>query len=406
MDKLFWVDSNKAYTYNDILNDLNQKKDYQTAIFEKNGYDLWLSLIHSMIYDYPVILIDSDFSDIEIKALEIDKKQFQKHILKKQFYFNKITDIFSQINNIKNWSLTLFTSGTTGLPKKVKHSYFTITRSSKLNSTHWNDIWGFAYNPTHMAGIQVFFQAFLNKNTMINVFGKTIEEIKRNINKYKITHISATPTFYRMLVSKEINFSSVNQISCGGEKIDSDLLSKLQKSFPNAKIRNIYASTEAGSIFASEGEKFRVSDRLKNYVKIENNELYIHKNILGESSSFKLKNDWYPTGDVVEIISEYPELIFKFVQRKNEMINVGGYKVNPQEVESEILKIPGVKLTRVFGKKNSVLGNILCAEIVADNVTEKDIRLHLQKALQSFKIPRIYNFVKNIDITRTGKVKR
>ena len=91
------------------------------------------------------------------------------------------------------------------------------------------------------------------------------------------------------------------------------------------------------------------------------------------------------------------------------MINIGGYKVNPGEVEDILLSIDGVQQVLVYGKSNSVLGNILCADIMKDTnslLTELDIRTALKDQLQDFKIPRRIKFVKSLALTRTGKLKR
>jgi acyl-coenzyme A synthetase/AMP-(fatty) acid ligase len=76
------------------------------------------------------------------------------------------------------------------------------------------------YNPTHMAGIQVFFEALLNPNTMVRLFGLAKDDVFRAITKYNITHISATPTFYRLLLLANKVFMNVNRITSGGEKFD------------------------------------------------------------------------------------------------------------------------------------------------------------------------------------------
>jgi acyl-coenzyme A synthetase/AMP-(fatty) acid ligase len=90
------------------------------------------------------------------------------------------------------------------------------------------------------------------------------------------------------------------------------------------------------------------------------------------------------------------------------MINVGGYKVNPHEVEEAIMNIEGISQVRVFAKSNSVLGNIVCCEVMVtrQNITEADIREYLQSKIQEFKIPRIISFVDAISTTRTGKLIR
>lgn len=101
--------------------------------------------------------------------------------------------------------------------------------------------------------------------------------------------------------------------------------------------------------------------------------------------------------------------MFRFVNRKNGLINVGGYKVNPEEVENKILEIGDVLQTIVYGRPNSILGNVLCAEIKLvphSTLTEVDIRCYLKDKIQDFKIPRRIKFVDTFSLTRTGKIKR
>ena len=87
------------------------------------------------------------------------------------------------------------------------------------------------------------------------------------------------------------------------------------------------------------------------------------------------------------------------------MINVGCYKVNPLEVEDEIRKIDGIRDVQNYSKSNSLLGNIICAEVVRDrdDITETSIRLKLKIYIQEYKIPRTINFVEKLKTTRSGK---
>lgn len=403
MNKLFWVDHDYKKTYHDLINDLNEINIQRKYIRESVPYKTFLYIIHSLVNDYPIVLLDSDFSDEEItkngfslKDLE-DKQNIHSNII------STFDEILKSFNNIKNWHIALLTSGTTGIPKKIDHNFYSITKAVKISDTHKDDVWGFAYNPTHMAGIQVFFQALLNFNTMVYLFGEDPKTISELIIKYNISHISATPTFYRLMPTNK-NFPCVCQISSGGEKLTAELKGKLVTLFPNARIKNIYASTEAGSLFASEGEDFYIPSRYKDRIRIKDNEILIHQSLLGDSDNLVLEDNWYHSGDLVQVTAIEPRLAFRFVSRKNEMINVGGYKVNPEEVEEELLKNQKITAVRVYGKPNPVLGNILCADIVAHDISERDIRRALN--LQNFKIPRIIYFRDTIDTTRTGKVKR
>ena len=260
-----------------------------------------------------------------------------------------------------------------------------------------------------MAGLQVFFQSFMNEDTLVNVFNKSRAEVYDLIVKYKITHISATPTFYRLLLPFEHSYESIERVTLGGENSDQHLYDSIKKIFPNAKINNVYASTEAGSLFAAKGNAFQIPEKIRDKILIDHNsELLIHKSLLGSSDGFKFDNDYYHSGDLIEWVNK-EEGLFRFKSRKNELINVGGYKVNPGEVEDVINSIDGIRQSLVYGKKNSILGNILIAEVqLEDNakLTELDIRKVLKNQIQDFKIPRKINFVAEFSLTRTGKLKR
>lgn len=411
MDKLFFFNllDNEKITYKDLLCRVN-KNDifYYPYCYTKKYSDIFINIIISLLADNEIILLDNDFSEEELENISINEEKLS--IKKKVEYpaLKDIQDLIYRIKNVSKWRITLFSSGTTGFPKKITHTFSSITKEVKISKDKIDNMWGFAYNPTHIAGLQVFFQALLNCNSIINLFQLSRKDIFKVIKKYQITNISATPTFYRQLLPLEGIFPSVERITFGGEKYDKKISKELKKLFPKAKILNIYALTETGTIFASKGDNFTLKDKYKDLIKIVDNELLIHKELLGEFDLLELKSSsWYHTGDIVEILKKNP-LEFKFKYRKSEMINVGGYKVSPYEVEEVIRKYPKVQNVVVYGKPNSVMGNLIyCDVVLKDNkITEKDIRLFLINKLQRFKIPRVINFVDNISTARTGKVKR
>lgn len=403
------LSKNQEINWKKLIDDLINSSIYNPYCYQQDFYSVFKHIILSLLLEKEIILLDYDFSNDEIQRLtgltHIDKNNIRINSSKIPSIKNK-NDLVDRINNVgSSWSITLFTSGTTGLPKKVTHSFHSITRFVKKSDKHNSNVWGFAYNPTHMAGIQVFFQALLNGNSIIRLFGLSKEQIFNSIKKFAITNISATPTFYRLLLPAQDIFYSVNRITSGGEKFDEKTSEHLKQIFPNAKFVNVYASTETGTLFAAVGNNFSIKPELKPFVKIQDNELLVHKSLMGKSEFSDA--EWYHTGDIVKIISENP-LEFQFVSRKKEMINVGGYKVNPGEVEETIRKIDGIQEVRVFAKSNSVLGNIICCEVVrsSDEIDEVSIRSFLQSKLQEFKIPRIIKFTSQISTTRTGKIKR
>ena len=401
----FLVDNELVYTYDTLQKDISNTDSYYQRYRTDNLYNFFLNIIRALLANKPITLIDSDLNDSEIEGIDYD--QINRPFKIKCFGQLSMDSI---VNLIKESSseIEIFTSGTTGQPKKVTHSIDNLTRTVRLSNQYKEHVWGFAYNPTHMAGLQVFFQALLNNNTIINLFNKERKFIYQAIDQYSITHISATPTFYRLLLPIENSYSSVRRITLGGEKSDSNLYSSILEIFPKAKINNIYASTEAGSLFAASGENFRIPLSVKEKIIVEEGELLIHKSLLGKSDSFVFNGEYYHTGDLIEWVDK-EEGLFRFKSRKNELVNVGGYKVNPSEVEEAISQIPGVLQVLVYGKESSVLGNILCAQIKQDkkgSLSEVTIRTFLSDKIQDYKIPRMIKFVESISLTRTGKIKR
>lgn len=401
----FLYDNGKQYDYDDLLRALNEGTTYYPYYKTSDVFSYFVNLIKALAASQPLVLLDSDINPSEIDGLDESKVNVAENIAPSSFH--NMDEVVSAVQNSQS-EITIFTSGTTGQPKKVVHSVTTLTRAVRIGDRYKGQIWAYAYNPTHMAGLQVFFQAFENQNTLVNVFNQPREYVYQQIREKGITHISATPTFYRLLLPFEQAYESVIRVTLGGEKSDQHLYDSIMKIFPNAKINNVYASTEAGSLFAAKGDCFQIPEAIKDKFKVVDDELLIHKSLLGSSDSFKFTDDYYHSGDLIEWVDEAHGL-FRFKSRKNELINVGGYKVNPGEVEVAIQDIDGVRQAMVYGKANSILGNVLCADVVLEpgfELTELDIKKVLSSQLQDFKVPRRMKFVEEISLTRTGKMKR
>lgn len=402
---MFYADLNQLCTYSSLISKINSTDKVISNLYRFTILEFYVNLLSGLAAGVDIVLLDNDFSSEEIEMLTGSK--YDEKI--SPILSLKIVDLDDLICRVRSSSskLTMFTSGTTGVPKMIEHSVESLTRNIKSDNRFNENVWGLAYNPTHMAGIQVFFQALFNKNTLVNIFGLSKQDIFDSIEKFSISHISATPTFFRLLVPSVSVFRTVKQLTFGGEKSEKAFHLKVLKIFPEAKIRNVYASTEAGTLFASTGDGFMIPEGIKEMVKIENGELYIHRSLLGKSNSFHDDMVWYASGDMVEFLDEDKQ-IFRILSRRSEMINVGGYKINPNEVESAIRNIDGIKESRVYGIPNSVLGNVLCADVVTLNkaLSETDIKKFLTACLQSFKVPRKIFFKEEITISRTGKIER
>ncbi len=316
----------------------------------------------------------------------------------------------------------LLTSGTTGTPKTVSHSLRGLTRTVKRDVTTGSRlVWGLLYELSRFAGLQVFFQALLGGSALIITSpGAELEEVIEELSSSGCNALSATPSMWRKIMMTSARRKlKLEMITLGGEIADQQILNALKAEYPHAKIRHIYASTEAGVGFTvSDGRAGFPSSYLHSPPKgvllriDENQVLHLKSESMEQYCAITRKEiadqqGWIDTGDIVEVKDD--RCYFK--GRKNGAINVGGQKVHPHEVESIILSVSGVAETFVYGIKNSIMGNLVHADVVLlpgfdEESVEKKIRSVCATRLEPYKCPFSINFVKEVKLTAAGKIKR
>ena len=253
------------------------------------------------------------------------------------------------------------------------------------------------------ASTQVFFQSFMNKETIIYLYGTDFKSLDNLFSKYRITNLSCTPTFLSMmLINMNSVYPTVSKITTGGEKMKDNLIDSFKKTFVNAEYVNIYASTETGSLLYSNSELFSIPEKYKEFIKVEEGTLRVHKSYLNFSSDIKVENGWFNTNDIVEWVNDTQ---FRFISRSNGFLNTGGYRVSPTEIEETILKIKNVNDVHVYGKPNSLLGTIVCADVIGKNIDSKIIKSDMMKLTDKHKIPQIIRIVDTFEFVSNGKKK-
>lgn len=316
---------------------------------------------------------------------------------------------FSSIDNLNNFiienkdvlSFEILTSGTTSISKPIEVKMSNCIRYVKTNN-NTKSIWGMGYPCGSYASTQVFFQSLINKETIIYLFGIDFKSFDQIFSNYEITNLSCTPTFLSMLlINLKKEYSSVLKITTGGEKTKQSLIKSFKKTFTSAEYINIYASTETGSLLYSNSEYFSIPKKRKSQIKIENNTLWVHKSLLNEVQ--KTKEDWYDTNDVVEFVND---IQFRFISRSNGYLNTGGFRISPSQIEDKIQGIKGVKDVHVYGKPNTLLGSIICADVIGEGISSKNLKLELKKkSIEKHLIPQIIRIVDSFEHVLNGKKK-
>jgi acyl-coenzyme A synthetase/AMP-(fatty) acid ligase len=312
----------------------------------------------------------------------------------------------------------MFTSGTTGAPKMVAHSLSALTGAIAPRANADPVVWGTFYDIRRYGGLQVFLRALTGGASLIlSEAGEAVADFLTRLGKAGVTHLTGTPSHWRSaLMSPAIAGIAPRYVRLSGEIAGQAVLDSLKAQFPAAAIAHAYASTEAGV-------GFEVTDGLEGFpaefvgrsgpveMRMVDGSLQLRSSRTAQDyvGGGILKQDgWVDSGDLVELRGDR----YHFIGRRGGIINVGGLKINPEEVEAVINRHPGVALSRVSGRKNPITGALVVAEVVladaaSDNTNFKESLLaRCRQELPSFKVPAMVRFVKALEITAGGKLAR
>ena len=310
-------------------------------------------------------------------------------------------DYYKVIRERKHPGLVLFTSGTSGEPKAAVHDFLVLLDKFKTRGLALRTVNFLLFD--HWGGLNTMFYILSNGGVVITTKDRNPEIICKLIEKHKIELLPASPTFLNLLLLsgeyKDYDLSSLKIISYGTEPMSENTLKRLNKIFPDVKIQQTYGLIELG-VMRSKSEK---NDSL--WVKVGGEgfetrvidgmlEIKAKSAMLGylNAPSPFTDDGWFKTGDAVEVDGEY----IKILGRKSEIINVGGEKVYPQEVENVILGMDNVAEVTVYSEKNPIMGNIVCAKVrLQQDEDKKEFTTRLKKYC-SVRMQRYKNPVKVI----------
>ncbi len=322
----------------------------------------------------------------------------------------------------------LFTSGTTGRPKLVVHDLQSLIGPSQstLGATP-AAVWSTFYDIRRYGGLQIMLRAFLGGGSM--VFSDPAEgpaAFLARAGGQSVTHISGTPSHWRRaLMTPTICDIAPDYVRLSGELADQAILNQLGHVFPKARITHAFASTEAGVAFD-------VQDGLAGFpaslldeagagdvaLRVRDGSLRIRSSrtasrYLGAGQPvLRDENGYVDTGDMLTLRDDR----YHFVGRKGGIINVGGNKVYPEEVEEVINRHPDVRMSLVRGRSNPITGALVVADVVARSSQQgtdasadplrREILQACRLALPPHKVPAVLRLVSSLDVAPSGKLSR
>jgi acyl-coenzyme A synthetase/AMP-(fatty) acid ligase len=320
----------------------------------------------------------------------------------------------------------LLTSGTTGPPKLVVHDLNSLCGAIAGSKAPTDAvIWSTFYDIRRYGGLQILLRAALSGVSLLLPGAQESTSVfLARAGLHGITHISGTPSHWRqVLMSSSAHLIAPEYVRLSGEIADQGILNHLRSAYPQARIAHAFASTEAGVAF-------EVNDGLAGFsasvlgeipgveMRVERSSLRIRS---GRTASRYLGKHAPMLRDAEGFVDTFDLLELRdgryhFAGRRDGIINVGGFKVHPEEVESVINRHPDVQMSLVRAKKNPITGSLVVADVVLNGIPniashnvdklQREILLLCREELSSHKVPALINVVGDLAVAQSGKLVR
>jgi acyl-CoA synthetase (AMP-forming)/AMP-acid ligase II len=262
--------------------------------------------------------------------------------------------------------LVIFSSGSTGAPKAILHDLSRILEKFRKVRQQKTTLTFLLFD--HIGGIDTMLNTFASGGCVVTVSDRTPELVGKAIEEHRVHTLPTSPTFLNLFlisgVWEQRDLSSLKVIAYGTEPMPEITLKRLHEVFPDVALVQTYGMSELGVLRSRSrdsaslwikftGEEFQT--------KIVDGTLWVKADtaMLGYLNAPDLfdADGWLNTQDKVEVDGEY----LRILGRASDLINVGGQKVYPAEVEGVLLQLSNVEEVAVFGKPHPMMGNIVAA---------------------------------------------
>ncbi|MFC3688865.1 AMP-binding enzyme [Aquipuribacter hungaricus] len=305
----------------------------------------------------------------------------------------------------------LYSSGTTGTPTPTRHTLASLARTVRRDVRAEPFTWGLLYEPTRMAGVQVVLHAMLGGAGLVDASGhEPLAQRVQALVDGGVDALSATPTLWRLLLQTPAAAAlDLRQVTLGGETADQKLLDALSRAYPRARVTHVFASTETGAAFSvGDGRAGFPRGYLEQApggvrLQVRDGILHVHAPDVPSAPA----DGWVSTGDLVEVADDR----LHFRGRVGGVVNVGGVKVWPEQVEQVLREHPAVADALVSSRSNPMSGSILTAAVttsLSDVPADlaRQLRQHCAARVPAAAVPAVVRVVDVLPVTANGKLAR
>ncbi len=305
--------------------------------------------------------------------------------------------IYDGLKEKNSAGLVLFSSGSTGKSKAIVQDLEKLMTKFKTPRKPLRML--IFLQLDHIGGVNSLLYSLANNGAVIVADDRTPENVCKAIEKYKGEVLPTSPTFLNLLLLsrayENYDLSSLKLITYGTEPMQTSTLERLHTIFPNSTLQQTYGLSEVGILRSkskSSGSLWMKVGGSEFTTKIVGGTLWVKSDsamlgYLNAPTPFD-EEGFLDTGDMVEQDGEW----IRILGRKSEIINVGGSKVFPAEVESVLLEMDNVEDVVVFGGQHPITGNIVCAKFKLNAPQDRrsfkaDMLTFCKDKLQSYKVP-------------------
>ena len=294
--------------------------------------------------------------------------------------------------------LILFSSGSTGKSKAAVHDFLPLLEKFKVERKCMRMLTFLLFD--HIGGVNTLLYVLANAGCIITLQSRKPDAVCRDIERYKAEVLPTSPTFINLLLIseayKQYDLSSLKIVTYGTEAMPDSTLKRFHSLFPNIRLQQTYGLSEIGIMRS----KSKSSESLWVKVGGEGFETRVVNGILeikAKSAMLGYLNapspftddGWFHTGDAVLVDGDYMMIL----GRESEIINVGGQKVYPAQVEGVLQLMPGVEDVAVCGAAHVLTGNIVKANIkisTGETAAEfkRRMKLFCKGRLENYQIPQ------------------
>lgn len=301
--------------------------------------------------------------------------------------------------------LVLFSSGSTGKSKAALHNFTALLEKFKVRRHQMCTLTFLLLD--HIGGINTLFYTLANGGTVVSVPTRDPVVVCQAIERHRVQLLPTSPTFLNMLLISEAyrhhDLSSLELVTYGTEVMPESTLCRMHAVFPQVRLLQTYGLSELGILRSQSRDSGSLWVKVGGEgfeTKVVDGTLWVRAQsamlgYLNAPSPFDAEG-WMNTEDVVEVDGDYIHIL----GRRTEIINVGGQKVYPAEVEGVLMQMDNVRDATVYGEKNPITGSIVAARL---NLFTPETPIELKKRIRAFCKDKLAPYKIPVKVEITGQ---